>query len=809
MLQDDHTSITSDLDTHHIQIYLSVFFAHNKLGAAFYDSSSAIIYFIPDVEETSRFDITQQILTDIQPSMVICSAKTSDEYYKALNDHLNIQTIDANQTTTTTTVTNAKLQLVPQAYFHKDTVERTILTLKSLYPLSCDTDEKKRTYISAKMPFNLPNTLSAIGGLLPVIEERCPVLSYEFDFLAGNILALRPYDLNALMIVHPFTFRALEIFNPTVHPSIYKANTTNNLREVNSLFAFLKRCVSSIGNRKLRSWCLKPCRSPEILERRYDVIQFFLDPNQHELMRTLRDYLKPIVNIPTLLRKLFDQNTKTSIWKQIIESLGTTLRIRMALVPFRMNTYFFDDFCTKLTDDLPRLLNVIETSIDLHRSIRDNRIVFVDSTDPDLEQLRQDLVQLNIKLRQQTEYANNLLLQCGIDTNYALTQDNATLLIKGEKFHHDDLIWNDRQGQTWRCRTCEMNVTIQEAEEKRKQLLAKEFAIKRNLSLTLRDGAELFVDVTELCSQLDCLLSFALIACEQNNYTRPELSENNQIEIIDGRHPLLPTSTIVPNSYTSDAHPDRANIHILTGFNCSGKTIYIKQTGLLVYMAQIGCFVPANKMRLGLMDKLFVKIHTDTHLTMGVSNFLRDLFETSFAVAGATNRSLVLIDEFGIGTNEIDGTSLLASLITIWSKSEQACPHVVVATHFHDLIQQRLISISPTIQCKTMETMYDDDGKLVYLYRVIDGLCTRSQAFSAALTVGLPDAVIHRADELLVKIENNQVLHPIRNFADMEEMAELVQRAVQVNTNDNEQIGLFFQHLSHIINQRTSQIGKE
>ena len=85
---------------------------------------------------------------------------------------------------------------------------------------------------------------------------------------------------------------------------------------------------------------------------------------------------------------------------------------------------------------------------------------------------------------------------------------------------------------------------------------------------------------------------------------------------------------------------------------------------------------------------------------MGVSNFLRDLFETSFAVSGATSRSLVLIDEFGIGTNEIDGTALLASLITIWSKSEQACPHVIIATHFHDLIQQRLISTSLKIQCK-------------------------------------------------------------------------------------------------------------
>ncbi|CAF1056038.1 unnamed protein product [Rotaria magnacalcarata] len=794
MYQDDYSSVASDIDTHNIQIYLSVFFAHNKLGAAFYDSTSAIIYFIPDVEETSRFDITQQILSDIQPSVVICSAKTSDEYYKALNEQLNIQTIDPNNPST-----NTKLQLVPQAYFHKDTVERTILTLKSLYPIACDTDEKKRAYISAKMPFNLPNTLSAIGGLLPIIEERCPALSYEFDFLAGNILALRPYDLNALMIVHPFTFRALEIFNPSFHPSIYKANTANNLREVNSLFAFLKRCVSSIGNRKLRSWCLKPCRSPEILQRRYDVIQFFLDPNQFELLRTLRDHLKPVVNIPVLLRKVFDQNTKISIWKQIIESIRATLRIRMALVPFRTNTYFFDDLCSKLTDDLPRLMTTIETSIDLQRSVRDNRVVFIDPTDPDLEQLRLDLVQLNEKLHQQAEFANNLLLQCGIDSSYALTQDNGILLIKGDKFHHDDLIWIDRQGQIWRCRTHEMNVSSEEAEEKRKQLLAKELAIKRNLSLALRDGTELFVDATEFCSQLDCLLSFALIAYEQNNYIRPELAVNNRIEIIDGRHPLLPIATVIPNGYISDANPNQANIHIITGFNCSGKTVYIKQIGLLVYMAQIGCFVPAAKMRLGLMDKLFVKIHTDNHLTLGVSNFLRDLFETSFAVAGATGRSLVLIDEFGIGTNEIDGTALLASLITIWSKSEQACPHLIISTHFHDLIQQRLVSASSRIHCKTMETMYDDDGKLVYLYRVIDGLCTRSQAFSAALTVGLPNGVVRRANELLDKIENNQVLHSMRNFTDMEEMVDLVEKAVQVNVNDYSQIGHFFQYLHDII----------
>jgi DNA mismatch repair protein MSH5 len=212
-------------------------------------------------------------------------------------------------------------------------------------------------------------------------------------------------------------------------------------------------------------------------------------------------------------------------------------------------------------------------------------------------------------------------------------------------------------------------------------------------------------------------------------------------------------TAFVPN----DTHieSNRGRVKILTGPNASGKSVYLKQVGLIVFLAHIGSFVPAESAVVGMVDAIFTRIHTRETVSLPMSTFMIDLNQVSNAVRNCTERSLVIMDEFGKGTATDDGLSLLTATLRHWVRKEEACPFVLVSTHFHSLMHQTLLPDSSLIHYQTMEVL-EEGHELVFLYHLRDGQSDSSQACHIAASVGLPKDIVERGAEVSDMIRRNQ-----------------------------------------------------
>eukprot|EP00070_Physeter_catodon_P027404 XP_028334298.1 mutS protein homolog 5 isoform X13 [Physeter catodon] len=262
--------------------------------------------------------------------------------------------------------------------------------------------------------------------------------------------------------------------------------------------------------------------------------------------------------------------------------------------------------------------------------------------------------------------------------------------------------------------------------------------------------AAVLTRVLDLASRLDVLLALAS-AARDYGYSRPRYSPRLLgVRIQNGRHPLMElcARTFVPNSAECGGYKGR--VKVITGPNSSGKSIYLKQVGLITFMALVGSFVPAEEAEIGAVDAIFTRIHSCESISLGLSTFMIDLNQVAKAVNNATERSLVLIDEFGKGTNTVDGLALLAAVIRHWLALGPMCPHIFVATNFLSLIQLQLLPQGPLVQYLTLETC-EDGNDLVFFYQVCEGVASASHASHTAAQAGLPEKLVTRGKEVRSK----------------------------------------------------------
>lgn len=283
---------------------------------------------------------------------------------------------------------------------------------------------------------------------------------------------------------------------------------------------------------------------------------------------------------------------------------------------------------------------------------------------------------------------------------------------------------------------------------------------------------------SDVVAELDCLLALSEAAIKFR-YTRPQMTEDHVLEIIKGRHPLrerssdafIANDTVCYGDETM-ASPSRPSTILLTGANYSGKSIYLRQAALIVFMAHIGSFVPAESATIGITDRILTRIHTHDSLSDGVSAFMSDLQQISKALQWMTPKSLLIIDEFGKGTDQVEGAGLFAALIDWLTLSGPFRPRCLVATHYHEVLRYGLITLTPAIALKHMEIMLDpncDDfaKQMTYLYRLADGPSNSSFALNCAAMNGVPMGVVHRAEQLLAVIKSGEnlvdVMTPLSN----------------------------------------------
>lgn len=301
--------------------------------------------------------------------------------------------------------------------------------------------------------------------------------------------------------------------------------------------------------------------------------------------------------------------------------------------------------------------------------------------------------------------------------------------------------------------------------------------------------SRLLLACSDIIAELDCLLAFAENA-KKYDYCQPEMTEGNTIRIIQGRHPMVEavsSAFIANDTYLrgSDTEFDdeeeasesaiEASLILLTGANFSGKSVYLKQVALLTYMAHLGSYVPAASATIGITDRILTRLQTRESLSKDVSAFMIDLQQVKTALTLMTSRSLLILDEFGKGTDSVDGASLLASTIEFLTRTASGSlrPRVLAATHFHEIFAQGMLETdTPVIALKHMEILVSEPpdtaaevsykpGKvsnkapalaaehITYLYRLADGASTSSFGINCAAMAGLPHTILARADHLL------------------------------------------------------------
>lgn len=299
----------------------------------------------------------------------------------------------------------------------------------------------------------------------------------------------------------------------------------------------------------------------------------------------------------------------------------------------------------------------------------------------------------------------------------------------------------------------------QELKEKEELILAAEekiFSLEEKLFNELvdrvADSMEDILLIAEFLSEIDVVVSLSNLAAEKM-YCCPEVDENKEIEIINGRHPviedLLPPGSFISNDLALSVDKDR--IMILTGPNMSGKSTYLRQIGLIVILAQIGSFVPAESARIGLVDRVFTRVGAIDNLARGQSTFLVEMIETSNILHNATERSLILLDEVGRGTSTFDGLSIAWSAVEYINESAKA--KTIFATHYHELTGMAAI-YDRIFNCQVSVKRWED--QIVFLHKIIPGGCDDSYGIEVARLAGIPGKTIARSKELLRLLESGK-----------------------------------------------------
>jgi DNA mismatch repair protein MutS len=293
------------------------------------------------------------------------------------------------------------------------------------------------------------------------------------------------------------------------------------------------------------------------------------------------------------------------------------------------------------------------------------------------------------------------------------------------------------------------------------------------------------LDAAQVVGYLDVVTSLADVAV-QRNYVEPELTHDDIIEITAGRHPTL--ETVVPSGeyVPNDANlTDEQRIIVLTGPNMAGKSSWLRQVALIVLLAQIGSFVPADKARIGLVDRIFTRIGAQDDIAGGQSTFMVEMVETATILNHATSRSLVVLDEIGRGTSTYDGLAIAQAIVEFIHNTPSLRCKTLFATHYHELTQ--LEHVLPHVRCSRMDVL-DEGERIVFLHRVVPGGADRSYGIHVADLAGIPKAVVNRARSLLAEFESsgkspNMAGEPAMQLRFIEEPHPALERLSAINVD--------------------------
>ncbi|MCX7762763.1 MAG: DNA mismatch repair protein MutS [Candidatus Kryptonium sp.] len=565
-----------------------------------------------------------------------------------------------------------------------------------------------------------------------------------------HIRKISRYDNSDYMVLDPATKRNLEI------ATSYSGETTYG-----TLFSIIDKTQTPMGARLLKKWVLRPLKKLEPIQKRLEAVKELYE-NQ-KLRKELYEILGEIGDIERLISRIairahLPGTTGRANPRDMInlkESLKKIPKIKSLLVDAKSETL---QKISKLLNPLENAVSLIESAIvdDPPATVSDGGVIR-DGYNPELDELRyitRSSKELIANL-QQKERERTGIPSLKIDYNSVFGY-----YIEVTKPHLDKVPPDYIRKQTLVNAERFITPELKEYEEKiltaEEKISALEAEIFNQLREKISEHTEAIQKNAQLLAMLDCFVSLAEVAVE-NNYTCPIVDESDVIEIKDGRHPvvekILPAGErFVPNSVYLDNSENQ--ILIITGPNMSGKSVFLRQVGLIVLLAQIGSFVPASYARIGIVDRIFTRVGASDNIAGGESTFLVEMHEMANILNNATPKSLILLDEVGRGTSTFDGISIAWAITEYLHENPKVRAKTIFATHYHEL--NELAEIFPRIKNFKADVREVGD-KIIFLHKIVPGYADHSYGIEVAKMAGLPKEVTERAKEILMNLEQKEL----------------------------------------------------
>ncbi|MBC7223090.1 MAG: DNA mismatch repair protein MutS [Anaerolineae bacterium] len=583
-----------------------------------------------------------------------------------------------------------------------------------------------------------PLAVRAAGAVLAYLQET------QRDTL-GRLRTPHTYSTADFMLLDPATRRNLEL-----------VETIRGRAVEGSLLGVLDLTRTPMGGRLLRKRLLQPLVDRERLERRLDAVEaFFRDtPLRLELL----ERLKGLGDLERLTQRVTSGSAGPRDLLGIAKALKAVGPVRAALEKAEAQAEgALADALRRLREGLDpceEVVGLVEAAIaeDAPPTLAGGRVIRpgfspeLDGIEESARSAREWVAGLQARERERTGIKS---LKVGYNKvfGYYLEVTKPNLHLVPEDYVRKQTLTNAERFVTPELK--EYEALILHAEERIREL---ELEIFRSVRAKVAESADRLLATAEALAELDVYVALAEVA-HRNRYTRPTLTDEDRIDIVAGRHPVvertLRDEPFVPN----DVHlSPEERILVITGPNMSGKSTYLRQVALIVLLAQVGSFVPADAAKIGLVDRIFTRIGAQDEIHAGQSTFMVEMLETANILHHATSRSLVILDEIGRGTSTYDGISIAWAVVEYLHNHPRLGCKTLFATHYHELTA--LEELLPRVRNYNV-AVAEDGEKVIFLRKIVPGGADRSYGIHVAQLAGLPGPVVRRAQEILQEFEQN------------------------------------------------------
>ncbi len=551
-----------------------------------------------------------------------------------------------------------------------------------------------------------------------------------------HISKVRRIDEGKYVWLDRFTIRNLELIQPLSPWG-------------NALLDIIDKTDTPMGARLMRRWLTLPLKEKGAIEERLRVVEFL--STHTETADQLRPELKKLGDLERLISKVATYRVSPRELKQLEKALHSVTRIKTLCsetgLPVLQKMAEQMNPCSLLTNRLER-----ELKEDAPAAVNKGNVI-ADGVSKELDELREIafsgkdyLAQLQQRESERTGIPS---LKVGYNNvfGYYLEVTNTHKDKVPESWHRKQTLTNSERYITEELKEYEQKILG--AEDKIQILEQQLFEQLVQFTATFIQPVQLNAG---LMATLDCLVSFATVS-KENHYHRPEITEEYAIDIKEGRHPVIEQNLPQGEQYVAnDVYLDnkKQQIIILTGPNMSGKSALLRQTALIVLMAQMGCFVPAAKAKIGWVDKIFTRVGASDNISSGESTFMVEMNETASILNNISNRSLILLDEIGRGTSTYDGISIAWSIVEYLHNHPAYRSKVLFATHYHEL--NEMAASLPRIRNYHI-SIKEVGNKIIFLRKLKKGGSAHSFGIHVAEMAGMPPKVLKRAKELLKVLE--------------------------------------------------------